>query len=90
MPVVGMFVTGEFLYLAELQMVCTREAEACAREGLLTPENMRGLRELGLSVGFYAAFDATINAVFITAWLAVGALIFWRRSDDRVALLVSP
>ena len=44
---------------------------------------------MGLSAGFYAAFDAAINAVFVAVWLAVGALIFWRRSDDRMALLVA-
>ncbi len=69
--------------------MCTRGADVCGREGLLTPENVRELGELGLSVGFYAAFDAAINSVFVAVWLAVGALIFWRRSDDRMALLVA-
>jgi hypothetical protein len=88
--VLGVFVVGEFLYMAELRTtVCTEGAEACAWEGLLTPENVRELREMGLSAGFYAAFDAAINAVFVAVWLAVGALIFWRRSDDRMALLVA-
>jgi hypothetical protein len=88
--VLAIFVVGELSYLAELQtMICTRGVETCADEGLLTPENLRELGELGLSVGFYAAFDAAINSVFVAVWLAVGALIFWCRSGDWVALLVA-
>lgn len=87
--VVVIFIVGEFLYVAELQTVCTKGAEACLKEGLLTPENVQQLRALGLSVPFYAAYDAIINTIFVSVWLAVGALIFWRRSDDRIALLVS-
>ena len=88
--VLGVFVVGEFLYIAELRTtVCTEGAEACVWEGLLTPENVRELENLGLSVGFYAAFDAAINVVFVAVWLGVGAVIFWRRSDDRMALLVA-
>ena len=85
----ALFLAGESLYLAELQKVCNRGLETCRREGLLTFENVRELRELGLSVGFYAVFDAVINAVFVVGWIAVGALIFWRRSNDRMALLVA-
>ncbi len=87
--VVVIFVTGEFLYVAELQTVCREAAEVCHRQGLLTPQDVRELREAGLSAGFYAAFDVAINAVFVSVWVAVGALIFWRRSDDRIALLVA-
>jgi signal transduction histidine kinase len=87
--VLGIFVVGEITYLAALQTVCLEAAEVCERQGLLTSETERELRELGLSVSFYATFDATINAVFVSAWLAVGALIFWRRSDNRMALLAA-
>jgi hypothetical protein len=45
--------------------------------------------DLGLSVAFYAAFDATLNGVFVAVWVAVGVLVFWHRSDDRMALLVA-
>ena len=43
-------------------------------------------------VSFTGTF-ATINIVLLTAlaplWIAVGLVIFWRRSDDRVALFVA-
>jgi hypothetical protein len=86
---VGIFVAGTFSYWTDLQEVCTRAAELCSDRGLLTPQNVRELEGLGLSVGFHAAFEVVTTTVLAAVWLAVGALIFWRRSDDRMALLVS-
>jgi hypothetical protein len=37
----------------------------------------------------YALLNVIVDKVFQLVWFAVGALIFWRRSDDRMALLVS-
>ena len=37
----------------------------------------------------YALLNVVIEKVFQLVWFAVGALIFFRRSDDRMALLVS-
>jgi len=50
---------------------------------------VRALRDVGLSLGSYALLNVVIDKVFELVWFAVGALIFWRRSDDRMALLVS-
>jgi len=44
---------------------------------------------MGLSLGSYALLNVVIDKVFELVWFAVGALIFWRRSDERMALLVS-
>ena len=54
-----------------------------------TPEGARALRDAGLSVRTYALLNVVVDKVFQLVWFAVGALIFWRRSDDRRALLVS-
>lgn len=86
---VGLFVAGVPAYFAELQQVCTRSALACSNESLLTPDNARELGALGLSVRFYAAYSMALYAVSAAVWCAVGAAVFWRRSDDRMALLVS-
>jgi hypothetical protein len=37
----------------------------------------------------YALLNVVLDKVYQLVWLVVGALIFWRRSDDRMALLVS-
>jgi hypothetical protein len=71
--------------------VCTAADGACSERavGQATPEGVRALRDVGLSVRSYAISHVVIDKVFELVWLAVGTLIFWRRSDDRMALLTS-
>ena len=72
--------------------VCTAASEVCSEQEALdqpTPEGVRALQDAGLSVRTYALLNVVVDKVFQLVWFAVGALIFWRRSDDRMALLVS-
>jgi hypothetical protein len=72
--------------------VCTAVSEVCSDERRVdqpTPEGVRALQDAGLSVHTYALLNVIVDKVFQLVWFAVGALIFWRRSDDRMALLVS-
>ena len=72
--------------------VCTAASEVCSDERTVdqpTPEGVRALQDAGLSVRTYALLNVIVDKVFQLVWFAVGALIFWRRSDDRMALLVS-
>jgi hypothetical protein len=71
--------------------VCTAASEVCSERavGQPTPEGVRALREMGLSVRSYALFNVVIDKVFQLVWFAVGAIIFFRRSEDRMALLTS-
>src|SRR5918998_2861421 len=74
------------------QSVCTAASEVCYSERAVhqaTPEGVRALGETGLSVHTYALLNVIVDKVFQLMWFAVGALIFLRRSDDRMALLVS-
>jgi len=48
-----------------------------------------GLAELGLTGNFYATFTITSSLIFTCIALASSLLIFWRRSDDWLALLFS-
>lgn len=86
---VGLFVVGIPPYFAELRTVCTRGAELCAEDWLLTPDAVRELRALGLSTGFYAAYNVAVSSVFALVWWVTGAAIFWRRSGESMALLAS-
>jgi hypothetical protein len=45
--------------------------------------------QLGLSVDLFAAYFVAIEIAFVAVSAAIGVAIFWRRSDDRMALLVS-
>jgi hypothetical protein len=71
--------------------VCTAAYEVCSERVVWqpTPQGVQALRDVGLSVGSYALLNVIIDKTFQLAWFAVGALIFLRRSDDRMALLTS-
>jgi hypothetical protein len=71
--------------------VCTAASEVCSERAVdqATPEGVRALQDAGLSLHTYALLNVVLDKVFQLVWFAVGALIFWRRSDDWMALLVS-
>jgi hypothetical protein len=63
---------------------------ACGtRSGQLTLEAVQALQALGLSAGFYAAYTVTLEVVAALVYAAIGALIFSRKSDDRMALFAA-
>lgn len=85
---VGVFVLSIPSEFARLQSPCT-DTVSCSWLLRLTAENARELRELGVSVNFFAAYLVSLEAAFTVAPIAVGAIIFWRRPDDRMTFLVS-
>jgi hypothetical protein len=85
----GVFISGIPGEFARLRAPCT-DAISCVWFPRLTAQNVRELRgELGLSVDFFAAYFVVVEAAFMAVSFAIGATIFWRRSDDRMVLLVS-
>ncbi len=83
---VGLFVAAIPAELALLHTPCP--TVACPT-GQLPPAGMRALEDLGLSSGSFAAYSVAMDAVFAAVCGAVAALIFWRKSDDRMALFAS-
>jgi hypothetical protein len=71
--------------------VCTAASEVCSERAVdqPTPEGVQAFQDAGLSVRTYALLNIVLDKVYQLVWFAVGALIFWRRSDDLMALLVS-
>ena len=71
--------------------VCTAAPEVCTERAVWqpTPEGVRELRDAGLSLDAYALMNVAIDKIGDLVWFAVGALIFLRRSDERMALLTS-
>jgi hypothetical protein len=55
----------------------------------LSRHDLQTLQAVGLSIDFYAWYNVLLNVLFILSFVLVGLLIFWRKSDDRVALLAS-
>ncbi len=85
---IGIFVTGIPQRYAELQQACVDAA--CGDElGQLTPGGVQALIELGISLRSYALYTVAVGVATATVYRTVGVLIFWRRSHDRMALLVA-
>jgi hypothetical protein len=71
-------------FYAVLQAPC-QPAVQCA--GIqLTSFDQQLLHQTGLSLGFIAGYQVMLNAVVGLVYTVLGALIFWRRSTDRMAL----
>src|SRR5690348_222740 len=51
-----------------------------------TPFDQRLFRQSGLTLGFLANFQTAGNAAVILIYCVIAAIIFWRRSNDRMAL----
>jgi hypothetical protein len=83
---VGLFVAGIPAEFTLLQVPCPT---AVCPTGQLPPAGLRSLEELGLSLDFFAAYSVAMDVVFATVYGAIATLIFWRKSDDRMALFAS-
>ena len=84
----AVFLSGLPSEFARLRTPCS-EATACAWVPRLTAANAQQLGELGISVDLFAAYFLTLEVAFMVVSCAIGAAIFWRRSADRMAFLVS-
>jgi len=72
-------------YVAQLQTPC---AGVCSYLQLST-EQVEVLKGAGFSPGDYAAYMIALTLAIMALCLVVSTLIVWRRSDDRMALLVA-
>ena len=61
-----------------------------ATDPSINPATLRSnLEAVGVSIDFYATFQLSLNVTSVLVWCAVGAVIFWRRSDDWMAVFTS-
>src|SRR5215207_2814897 len=82
---VGFFAAGIPFEFAMFRTVCQ---PACTT-GQLSPAGLQALRDLGLSLDFYAAYAVVLDVVLAAVYGTVAAVIFWRKPADRMALFVS-
>ena len=75
-------------FYQSLQVPCTSTI-ACQLNGALTPAGIRTLQALGISSSAYAAYNIVLLIFLVVVWSVVGFIIFWRRSDEWIALLVA-
>jgi len=71
-------------YYAVLQAHCQPGPQCFVLQ--LNAYDQQFLHQSGLSLGFLAAYQVILDAVFVLVCCALGALIFWRKSADRMAL----
>jgi signal transduction histidine kinase len=74
------------VYRAQLHTPCA--GSTCGFQQL-TPEQVGALTGMGLSLSVYVAFTVALALASVVVCLVVSTLIVWRRSDDRMALLVA-
>jgi lipoprotein signal peptidase len=53
----------------------------------LSPFDQHFVQQYGLSLGFLAGYQAALYTIVVVVYCAIAAVIFWRRSADRMALL---
>lgn len=83
---IGLFVVSVPAGYSLLRTVCTQKP--CGPEQL-SPEGAQSISRLGMSLGWYAAYNTALVVVFAIVFCAVAFVIFWRRSDDIMALYTS-
>ena len=86
--VVGLAIATLPVAYSEYSTVCVAGSE-CRPYWRLAPQDVGALRDLGLSVGFYAGYSLAAEIISMLGFWMIGAVIFWRRSDDRLALFFS-
>ncbi|HEV2581716.1 MAG TPA: GAF domain-containing SpoIIE family protein phosphatase [Ktedonobacteraceae bacterium] len=84
-----LFVESILSVNALLHQICTGAAATCITHGLLAAGDVRRLHELGLSRDFYATYTIGIMSLSALGYWVVATFLFWRTSDDRVALLAA-
>src|SRR5207245_10119802 len=86
-PLYVLFVANVPAYSASLHLLHASNVQALT--GQLTHADVHTLQAWGLSLDFYAACMVGVSLLFQFSYASVGVLLFWRKSNDRVALLTS-
>jgi hypothetical protein len=88
LTVLGLDAAGLPHAYARLDTVC--HSSACTgSDEVLSPADVSDLRELGISLDFYAGFTVGLSILGTVVFAVTAAAIFFRRSDDKMALLTS-
>ena len=82
----GLFAGAVPARLAELRQASDGPVRAVHQ---LAPIESQYLRDIGLSPEFYANYNIIFECLQASIYVLVGALIFWRKPTERMALFVS-
>ena len=87
-PSLGLFLASLLVSYQQMLRVCV-DPVTCNLSGELPIQMQQSLASNGFSVGAFAALTTIFFAITAAVWYAVGFLIFWRRSNDWLALLAA-
>jgi hypothetical protein len=88
LTVLGLDAAGLPHAYTRLDTAC--HGSVCAgSDDVLSPGDVDDLREIGISLDFYAALTVGLSTLGTVVFAATAAAIFFRRSDDKMALLTS-
>ncbi len=82
----SLFVIGLPVYMAELQTVSSGGAYVPWQ---LSMESAQTLQRLGISLNTYSIWALVLAFISTGVFFAVGGVLFWRKSDDWMALFVA-
>jgi hypothetical protein len=74
-------------YFAYLHIVCI--PGQCDLGYQLSAQDIRQLQSLGISLDAFATFKVLVGLLLLGAFVIVGMVVFWRKSDDPMGLLGS-
>ena len=80
------FIAGLPHRFNELSTACSEEP--CVLQSL-SPQEEKILQEMGLSLELYAGFQAGLETLLAIAYILLAGLIFWRRRDDWLGILLA-
>ncbi len=89
LPGLGLFVAGLLGSYQLIQSACGDPVMCSTLTGGLTAKELLLLTSSGISVRMYATLFTLFWALCTAIWCTVGFLIFWRKSDNWLALLAA-
>ncbi|NTU63826.1 MAG: hypothetical protein HGB05_10600 [Chloroflexi bacterium] len=84
----AVFYIGAYLVTVPILLSETPDF-ASTTEGISHADFLAGLAQIGVSPGGYTVYQQWSEVVVTLVYLALGCFIFWRKSDDWMALLTS-
>ena len=84
---VGLFVASVPVAYWEFRSLC--EGAECNFLHRLSPGDEKVLKGWGLSPGFFATYTVLQGIVLALGYWAIGAILFWKRSNHRLGLYAS-
>jgi len=88
-PSLGLCIASLIVSYQQMQTVCVDSVTCNNLPQALPVQLLHALLTLGISASGYAALLTILNVITAAIWYGVGFLIFWRRSDDWLALLAA-